>query len=363
MKRHGAEFPGQLIPFGAGVFFLPAPTKGMNSKAAPKLSYGVFLGYRLAPGGRWNGEYVVADLVDFANMSLHVDAPETDCYIPKPHLTEQVRLHEKSPCFPLKPRYESVNMTLSGHEAFYNQYIGYNEFGQQEKHIFTKADADAIESKVFDELFDDADADDEHEDADPLPRTGGDHIDPPVAAETVPPAAPETQKYVYDSLGRKFKADRFGTKQMKSDRPGTVPSELWNMLSPVEKKQCVEIERSRRTGSAVPSPEREWGYDECREHETEFLNEFETAAAAWGRGRDYADKPSKTAKPMGGTPAAIARMATKPSDRKHRAKRPDSTFGHYACVARPGSKKEIESNPKCQTAMNLEWHRLQEKVV
>ena len=52
--RHGSEFKGQAIPFGCGVWYLPAPTKGMNSKAAPTLSYGVFLGYRLTPGGGWN---------------------------------------------------------------------------------------------------------------------------------------------------------------------------------------------------------------------------------------------------------------------------------------------------------------------
>ena len=42
------------------------------------MSYGIFLGYRLAPGGTWNGEYLVADLDDFVGMPLDIDAAETE---------------------------------------------------------------------------------------------------------------------------------------------------------------------------------------------------------------------------------------------------------------------------------------------
>ena len=80
------------------------------------MSYGVLLGYRLAPGGRWKGEYVVADLSDFIGKSLHEDAEAKDFRI-WPHITEQVKLGSRGVCFPLKPRYDKANLTLDGVES------------------------------------------------------------------------------------------------------------------------------------------------------------------------------------------------------------------------------------------------------
>ena len=105
--RHGTDFKGKVFPFGCGVHYLPAPTKGMNSKAAPAMSYGIFLGYRLAPGGKWNGQYIIGELSDFSGMSLNKDEPETECYI-HPHHTEQVVFGVADICFP-----SSQNMTGS----------------------------------------------------------------------------------------------------------------------------------------------------------------------------------------------------------------------------------------------------------
>ena len=41
--KFGEQFKGKEIQFGCGVFYLPAPTKGMNTKAAPNMSYGISL--------------------------------------------------------------------------------------------------------------------------------------------------------------------------------------------------------------------------------------------------------------------------------------------------------------------------------
>ncbi len=109
--RHGTEFTGKMFAFGCGAHYLPAPTKGLNSKAAPTMPYGIFLGYRLAPGGRWNGQYLVAAIEDFTGMSLNKDEPETECYI-HPHITEQVAYGVADICFPLKPKYDRVNLTF-----------------------------------------------------------------------------------------------------------------------------------------------------------------------------------------------------------------------------------------------------------
>ena len=88
------DFQGETIPMGCGVFFLPAPTKYKNSKAAPSMSYGILLGYRLAPGSRWNKQYLVADLEDFVGQSLHIDTPGNKFRI-QPHITEQVCLGKR----------------------------------------------------------------------------------------------------------------------------------------------------------------------------------------------------------------------------------------------------------------------------
>ena len=69
MKRFREPFTAIRLPFGVGVFYYPAPTKvakeattkGYISKFAPRLSYGVFMGYVLDPGHRWTGMYIVAE--------------------------------------------------------------------------------------------------------------------------------------------------------------------------------------------------------------------------------------------------------------------------------------------------------------
>ena len=61
-QRYGAPFPGQLIPFGAAVWFKPAKTKLVTDKPLPTGVFGVFSRYRFAPGGTWNGEYLVEEM-------------------------------------------------------------------------------------------------------------------------------------------------------------------------------------------------------------------------------------------------------------------------------------------------------------
>ena len=146
-KRYGSHFPGKGIPFGCGVWFLPAPTKYSNSKAAPKRSYGIFLGYRLQPGGLWNGEYVVADLDDFVNSNFDWDAPGSDFRI-YPHITERVDLGKRGVCFPLKPAYERANETLKGRKDADDVreggplYPSTDEFGVLKTCLFSNRDSE-----------------------------------------------------------------------------------------------------------------------------------------------------------------------------------------------------------------------------
>ena len=144
--RYNKHFKGKGIPCGCGVWFLPAPTKFTNSKAAPERSYGIFLGYRLQPGGLWNGEDLVADLDDFVNANLDWDAPGSDFRI-YPHITERVDLGKQGVCFPCKPACERASGTLKGREdsaeiredgPFYSSY---DEFGAPKKYLFSKHDS------------------------------------------------------------------------------------------------------------------------------------------------------------------------------------------------------------------------------
>jgi len=95
-RKFAEEFQGKLFPFGCGVWFLPAPAKSVPDKAAPNMSYGIFLGYRMAPGCRWGGQYVICNLSDFANKRLNVHAPGQEHRV-WPHFTEQVFLPKKFP--------------------------------------------------------------------------------------------------------------------------------------------------------------------------------------------------------------------------------------------------------------------------
>ena len=54
-KRHGIQFQGKKIPFGALVDYLPLSPDGKKAtpQFAPRASPGVFLGYHLNLGGIW----------------------------------------------------------------------------------------------------------------------------------------------------------------------------------------------------------------------------------------------------------------------------------------------------------------------
>ena len=58
--KHGDEFKGALIPFGAKVVFRPfRPPGHKGPKFAPRSEFGLFAGYFLQPGGLWKGEFLV----------------------------------------------------------------------------------------------------------------------------------------------------------------------------------------------------------------------------------------------------------------------------------------------------------------
>ena len=72
------------------MFFEPSPARAMPGTTEPAMKYGIFLGYRLAPGDRWHGEFLVAYLEDFANQPLTVTQNHQDFDL-YPHITKSVR--------------------------------------------------------------------------------------------------------------------------------------------------------------------------------------------------------------------------------------------------------------------------------
>ena len=64
--RHGSEFTGLLLPFGSEAGYLPPGyVRKAAHKFAPKSRKGLFLGWHMLLGGKWSGDYIVADLADF----------------------------------------------------------------------------------------------------------------------------------------------------------------------------------------------------------------------------------------------------------------------------------------------------------
>ena len=80
-----------MILFGAAVIFKPSPTKGHVDKPLPTGLHGIFLGYRFALGGTWDGEYLVERLEYFAGLDLSCDAVGHSQTI-SPHVTKQARI-------------------------------------------------------------------------------------------------------------------------------------------------------------------------------------------------------------------------------------------------------------------------------
>jgi hypothetical protein len=120
-QRYGEPFSGQLIPFGAAVWLKPARTKHVTDKPLPTGVFGVFLGYRFAPGGAWNGEYLVEDLSYFLDLDFSQEALG-HARVLAPHVTKQVRLPSSGESvFPLKRHYDRVNFTFKGQSGHFDK--------------------------------------------------------------------------------------------------------------------------------------------------------------------------------------------------------------------------------------------------
>ena len=86
-----------MIPLACHVYFVPSPTKDFREQGEKILSQGIFLGYRTAPGGKWTGDYLVADLNDFARLPLLSTAEPGMFKNVRPHVTRTVNWTREVP--------------------------------------------------------------------------------------------------------------------------------------------------------------------------------------------------------------------------------------------------------------------------
>jgi hypothetical protein len=62
-QRHGEEFQGKLIPYGAKIRYLPAAERELmkREKLDASLRDDIFVGYGMHSGRRWTGQYLILD--------------------------------------------------------------------------------------------------------------------------------------------------------------------------------------------------------------------------------------------------------------------------------------------------------------
>ena len=112
---HGEDFQAPLIPFGSLVYFIPNKAQGFSShKLDPRGVPGVFAGYGIKDGYRWDKHFHIWPLCDFGDADLSLDAPPSSFRRLTCHMVKEVSVPQSPVEFPLKSRYEHVNHTLSG---------------------------------------------------------------------------------------------------------------------------------------------------------------------------------------------------------------------------------------------------------
>ena len=112
----GEPFNGSQFVTGQLVFYKPAPTVKKLPKIGDRLSPGIFLKYYVS-GGRWNNQYIVADLEGFAHKNLHHAIGPLEFKL-KLSRTEVVKYPPwtDEPIFPTEAKFRACNYTLEGVE-------------------------------------------------------------------------------------------------------------------------------------------------------------------------------------------------------------------------------------------------------
>ena len=124
--KWGSDFPGQAIPFGALVDFMPTPTSGtgqdvIKRKFQGATVKGILVGYALGHGNRWTKAYRVLPLRTLDGKSLSIQVRPRECSVTVQEVDEvkpvfqtgqNGRMMKGGWIFPCQGSYEKVNSTL-----------------------------------------------------------------------------------------------------------------------------------------------------------------------------------------------------------------------------------------------------------
>jgi hypothetical protein len=114
-KQLGEVFPGMRIPFGCKVFFKPSPlSKSQPKKFEGQALPGLFFGYKLDPGGKWSGEYLVVALDAMVKIRLHRKTPAAQLRVHVQSVEEVLDVKPEDVFFPLREAYNIANETFEG---------------------------------------------------------------------------------------------------------------------------------------------------------------------------------------------------------------------------------------------------------
>ena len=342
-KRHQIPFTGEPIPLGALIFFKPADTKYKLSKANPRGQTGVFMGYRLSPGGDWNDEYLVADLSDFIDKDLSVDAYHGDYCDFCPHITKKIVLPDGDFTFPLKAKYDQVNNTLEGLESEAKRSQWWEDDPPEADNTGTSV---GVSSRGFQLSDFDLTVMNNNDD---LIQGGGTPVAVPIQEE---------RQFRYDSIGRKYAIDSYGNRIRKSDRPAWIHPEVWN--SSGKNARAGYLATVDPVHAAPAGTEESDGeFDAMADYEERFHESIEehcpAAPAPAGPKRTSHRKP-KTKRGTKGN-SWFPAMPCKETRKRHRSFG-SVPLGLGACVARPVGKLEIEREPAARAARDKEWANL-----
>ena len=107
------HFRGPVIPFGCLVDFKQTPERADKMpKAAPDAVPGIMFGYKLNPGGVWNGEFYFVALREFADMDFPIWGSARNVSVQ----TVKEVWWDKKVVFPLLAKYHRANTTIEGIE-------------------------------------------------------------------------------------------------------------------------------------------------------------------------------------------------------------------------------------------------------
>jgi hypothetical protein len=308
------------------VEFKPSPTRGkVLSKFAARTLPGLFLGWHVAPGGRFRGDYVVIALSDvpkkdFAKHPKSFIQRVKEIYVNK---------ENKSYFFPCKDEYERKRRTISSTEV----NVG-DDVSKQKAEPFENVTESVDVPQPPKGEFVDADrvADDWLIPSESLDAVGKPADDSgPGGASTI--KEQEVQLYESGRTTRTYK---------NTPRPPYIWPETWQMLSLKQREAEIEKYRNQCISTGTPLPNHPKYHAKVCEEVSCNVELMKSIV-----------EPVAPAMPVIKTNAS----------QEHRQKISDQTFPLNVFVARPVGKKEISTTPAAKAALDKEWNKLVEAKV